>query len=100
MPEMGTSNLHNKGSGGVWIDKPFTNGKKQSKKMKAHNASKLHLDSCQAALLSRQALAHGTVAKQLQQIDEGQQKKNREAIKALVRCAHYLAHHHTQLIMI
>lgn len=54
----------------------------------------LHLDSCQAALLSSQAQAHGTVAKQLQQIDEGQRKKNREAIKALVRCAHYLACHH------
>ena len=36
-------------------------------------------------------LAHGTVAQQLQQIDEGQCK---EAIKALVRCAHYLACHH------
>ena len=83
-----------KGSGGVWVDKPFTNWKKAIEKMKSHNASKLHLDSCQAALLSNQAKAHGTVAQQLQQIDEGQRKKNREALKALVRCAHYLARHH------
>ena len=83
-----------KDSGGVWVDNPFTNWKKAIEKMKSHNASKIHLDSCQAALLSSQAQAHGTVAQQLQQIDEGQHKKNREAIKALVRCAHYLARHH------
>ncbi len=62
--------------------------------MKAHGASKVHLDSCQASLLSHQAKKHGTVAQQLLEISETQWSKNREAIKAFIRCAHYLARHH------
>ena len=62
--------------------------------MKSHNASQVHLDSCQAALMSNQTQAHGTVPQQLQQISDGQRRKSREAINALVRGAHYLAPHH------
>ena len=61
---------------------------------KAHDTSKLHLECCQVTLQADQTKMHGTITKQLQQIEEGQRKKNREAIKALVRCAHYLARHH------
>ena len=65
-------------------------------KMKSHDKSKLHLQCCQAALrlLAQQAETQGTIARQLQVVDERQRRKNREAIKALVRCAHYLACHH------
>ncbi len=62
--------------------------------MKAHGASKVHLDSCQASLLSHQAKKHGTVAQQLLEISETQRSKNREAINTFIRCAHYLARHH------
>ncbi len=62
--------------------------------MKAHGASKVHLDSCQASLLSHQAKKHGTLAQQLLEISETQRSKNREAIKAFIRCAYYLARHH------
>ena len=83
-----------KSSGAVWIDKPFTNWKKAIEKMKSHDKSKLHLQCCQAALLAQQAETQGTIARQVQVVDERQRRKNREAIKALVRCAHYLACHH------
>ena len=61
---------------------------------KAIDKSKLHLQSCQAALLAQQAETRGTIARQLQVVDERQRRKNTEVIKALVRCAHYLACHH------
>ena len=79
---------------GVWIDKPFTNWRKAIEKMRSHDSSKLHLECCQIALQAKQAETHGTIAQQLQQIQEGQRMKNREDIKALVRCANYLVHHH------
>ena len=44
--------------------------------------------------LSSQTQVHGTVAQQLQQISDGQRRKNREAVKVLVRYAHYLVRHH------
>ena len=78
----------------VWVDTSFTMWEKAIEKMKSRKASKLHLDSCQAALLSSQAPAHGTVAQQLQQINEGQRKTNREAVKVFIRRVHYLARHH------
>ena len=81
-----------KSSGGVWVDKPFTNWKKAIEKMRSHDTSKLHLECCQVALQANQAETHGTIARQLQKIDEGQRKKNREAIKALVRCANFLSY--------
>ena len=62
--------------------------------MRSHDSSKLHLECCQIALQAKQTETHGTIARQLQQIQEGQRMKNREAIKALVRCANYLVHHH------
>lgn len=33
-----------KGSGGVWVDKPFTNWNKAIEKMRSHNGSKIHQD--------------------------------------------------------
>ena len=78
----------------MWITRPFTNWKKATEKIRAHNTSKLHHDSCQLALQADQAGTHGTIAQQLQQVEQDQRKKNREAIKALVRCAHYLVRHH------
>ena len=81
---------HPASSCGVWIDKPFTNWKKAIEKMRSHDSSKLHLECCQIALKAKQAETHGTIVQQLQQIQEGQRMKNREAIKALVRCANYL----------
>ena len=62
--------------------------------MKSHDKSKVHLQCCQAALLAQQAETQGTIARQLQVVDERQRRKNREAIKALVRCAHCLACHY------
>ena len=61
--------------------------------MKSHDKSKLYLQCCQAAQLAMRAETQGTIAHQLQ-VDERQRRKNREAIKALVRSAHYLVCHH------
>ena len=63
-------------SGGVWVDKPFTNWKKAIEKMRSHDTSKLHLECCQVALQANQAETHGTTARQLQKIDEGQIEKH------------------------
>ena len=45
-------------------------------------------------LQATHSAAYGSVAHQLKQINERQRIKNREAIKAIVKCAHYLARHH------
>ena len=79
---------------GAWVDKPFTNWKKAIEKMKFHSGSALHQKCSQIASQATQTAAYGSVAYQLQQIDERQRIKNREAIKALLRCAHFLACHH------
>ena len=63
--KMDSSSLNSKGFGRCLGDKPFTNWEKAIEKMKSHNASQLHLDSCQAALMSSQAQRHETVAQQL-----------------------------------
>ena len=34
-------------TGGAWITKPFTNWKKETRKMKSHSKSEVHLLSCQ-----------------------------------------------------
>ena len=62
--------------------------------MRAHSESDAHIQACQASMLAKQALRDGTIAQQLQQISDEEKKKNRSAIKALIRCTHFLAHQH------
>ena len=81
-------------TGGTWITKPLTNWKKAVEKMRAHAKSDVHIHSSQAALEAERAEKEGSIVQRLQQIGEQQKKRNRAAIKALVRCTHFLARQH------
>lgn len=81
-------------TGGAWITKPFTNWKKAVEKMRAHAKSDVHIHSAQAALEAERAEKEGSIVQRLQQVGEQQKKRNRAAIKALVRCTHFLARQH------
>ena len=81
-------------TGGTWVTKPFTNWKKASEKMKAHSQSDIHVQACQASMLAERAASEGTIMQQLQQITDEEKMKNRAAVKALIRCPHFLACQH------
>ena len=76
------------------IAKPFTNWKKALKKMKAHSQSDIHVQACQALVLVKRVAREGTIMQQLQQITDEEKVKNRAAVKALIRCPHFLARQH------
>ena len=77
-------------TGGTWISKPFKNWKK-ALKMKAHAKSEIHIQSCEAEMAAARALQEGSIVQQLQQIGDQEKLKNRLAIKALIRCTHFVA---------
>ena len=81
-------------SGGTWISKPFCNWKKATEKMRTHAQSVVHQQSCEAELAAARSMQEGSIIQQLQQVEEQQRIKNRAAIKALFRCAHFLVCHH------
>ena len=83
-----------KRTGGTWISKPFKNWKKAIEKMKAHAKSDIHIQSCEAEMAAARALQEGSIIQQLQQIGDQEKLKNRMAIKALIRCTHFLARRH------
>ena len=56
--------------------------------------SEVHILSCEAKKAAARALLEGSIIQQLQQIGEQEKMKNRMAIKALIRCIHFLACHH------
>ena len=62
--------------------------------MKAHAKSEIHLQSCEAEMAAARALKEGSIVQQLQQIGNQEKLKNRLAIKAFIRCTHYLARPH------
>ena len=78
-------------TGGAWITKPFNNWKKAMEKMRAHAQSDIHVQSCEAEMV---AATQGTIIQQLQHVGEEEKTKNRVAIKALIRCTHFLTRHH------
>ncbi len=59
-----------------------------------HVKSDIHLLSCEAEMAAATALQEGSVIQQLQQINDEEKLKNRMAIKALIRCTHFLARRH------
>ena len=78
-------------TGGAWITKPFNNWKKATEKMRAHSQSEVHIQSYEAELAASTAMQEGSIAQHLQHIGEQERMKNRVAIKALIRCTHFLA---------
>ena len=62
--------------------------------MKAHSQSDIHVQACQASMLAERAAKEGTIMQQLQQITDEEKMKNRAAVKALIRCTHFLARQH------
>ena len=60
--------------------------------MKSHLKSEVHLLSCWTWKLIE--LGKKSIISQLQNVGEQQRLQNRKAIKALIRCAHFLAHQH------
>ena len=83
-----------RGSGGTWITKPFTNWKKATEKMRAHAKSGIHIQSCEVELLTARAQVDGSIIQQLQHAGDKEKKKNQLAIKALLRCTHFLTRQH------
>lgn len=81
-------------TGGAWITKPFKNWKKAVEKMRAHAQSDAHIRHTEAELLAARAREEGSVLEQLRCIGEEEKMKNRKGIKALLRCAHFLARNH------
>ena len=81
-------------SGGTWVSKPFYNWKKATEKMRTHAQSNIHQQSCEAELAAARSMQEGSIIQQLQQVEEHQRLKNRAAIKALLRCTHFLVCHH------
>ena len=59
--------------------------------MKAHAKSEIHIQSCEAEMAAARALQEGSIVQQLQQIGDQEKLKNRLAIKALIRCTHFVA---------
>jgi len=76
------------------MSKPLKNWKKAIEKMKDHAKSAIHIQSCEAEMAAARALQEGLIIQQLQQIGDQEKVKNRMAIKALIRCTHFLARHH------
>ena len=71
--------------------KPFPELEKAVEKMKAHASSASHLRQVEAQLLASRG---ETVVHQLQRFGDSERSKNRKAIKALLRCTHYLCKQH------
>ena len=59
--------------------------------MKAHAKSEIHIQSREAEMATARALQEGSIVQQLQQIGDQEKLKNRLAIKALIRCTHFVA---------
>ena len=65
--------------------------------MKSHSKSEVHLLSCQLDVEADRARKEGSIISQPQNVGEQQRLQNRKAIKALIRCTHFLAHLHIAL---
>lgn len=81
-------------TGGIWVTKPFSNWKKAVEKMKAHEKSNTHSQAKVAALAAAETLREGSIIQQLQKVDKQERKKNKEAVKCLLRCTHFLVRNH------
>ena len=62
--------------------------------MRAHSQSDVHMQSCEAELAAITAMKEGSIIQQLQHVGEQEKLKNRTAIKAFLRCTHFLARNH------
>ena len=62
--------------------------------MKSHSKSEVHLLSCQLDVEADRARKDGSFISQLQNVVELQRLQNRKTTKALIQCAHFLAHQH------
>ena len=78
-------------TGGMWVTKPFQNWKKAAEKKRAHERSESHIQASQALLLATKS---GTIAQQIQSIEEQERAKSRAAIKSLILCTHFLTCQH------
>ena len=78
-------------TGGVWVSKPFKNWKKATEKMRAHEKTDVHIMAAQALLITS---TEDMIVHQMQKIHMVGREKNRNAIKALMRCTHFLTLHH------
>ena len=59
-------------------------------KMRAHSQSEVHIQSCAAEADAATALKGGSIVQLIQSVTDQQKMKNRMAIKALLRCTHFL----------
>lgn len=57
-------------TGGTWVTRPFSNCRKAVTKMKEHGESEGHIHACQVETTTVAALLRGSIAHQLQQVQE------------------------------
>ena len=81
-------------TGGAWITKPFNNWKKALEKMRAHSQSEVHIQSCAAEADAATSVKGRSITQLIQNVTDQQKMKNRMAIKALLRCTHFLTRCH------
>ena len=82
-----TRGQSSQGSGGVWVEKPFQNWKKEVQKMKEHASSESHLRQVEAELI----VSRGeTVVHQLQCFGVSERSNNRKAIHQSTSWLHLL----------
>ena len=62
--------------------------------MKKHANSEAHNRNLQTEIFAARARKDGSVVQQLQRIGEQEKVRNRKAIKAFLRCTHFLAKQH------
>ena len=62
--------------------------------MRAHSQSEVHIQSCDAEADAATALKGGSIVQLIQSVTDQKKMKNRMAIKALMRCTHFLTRHH------
>ena len=71
--------------------KTFSEWRKALEKMRVHASSNTHIRCVEAEQLVKEG---GTIAHQLQCIEDNQRRKNRNAIKSLLHCTHFLCKQH------
>ena len=62
--------------------------------MKSYSKIEVHLLSCQLDMEADRARKEGSIIRRLQNVEELQRLQNRMAIKALIRCTHFLTYQH------
>ena len=79
---------------GLGLPNHSLNGRRWLRKWNHIQKSEVHLLSRQLDIEADRARKEGSIISQLQNVGEQQRLQNMKAMKALIRCTHFLAHQH------